>query len=366
VERQFTVMVVDDSAFMRKIISDLISEDSNFNVIFAAKNGTEAISKVKEYKPDVITMDINMPEANGFEAIKTIMRDNPTPIIMLSSTVDDGASDTLQALELGAVDFIKKPSGSISLDLYKIKESLLEKLRIAVQTNVSSSTPYHESYTKKLKTINQKDKKYLRMSGKGFNDLVAIGISTGGPKALQLLITQIPKAFPAPILIVQHMPPKFTKSLAQRLDAASQIKVIEAEDQMLIQAGTAYIAPGGWHMTVTKEGQFEYRIRLSQEEPRLGHRPSVDVMYESIIPYQELKRHIVIMTGMGSDGANGMKLLRDAGAVSTIAESQETCVVYGMPRAAVELDAAQYILPLYDIPRKLVNLVTSDHSPEIQ
>jgi two-component system chemotaxis response regulator CheB len=356
---QYNILVVDDSAFMRKIITDIISEESDFHVIYAAKNGAEAVEKTKELKPDLITMDIEMPIMNGLEALKIIMRDHPTPVVMLSSLTHDGAAETVQALEIGAVDFIQKPSGSISLDLYKVKRSLIEKLRIAVQTtNLKEFSP-DDTYlntTNRLKKTEEK-KWPQQKNNKSFTHIVAVGTSTGGPKALHVLITQMPKNFTAPILVVQHMPPKFTKSLAQRLDSLSAIRVVEAEDESLIESGTAYIAPGGVHMTLTKDRNSDYHIRLSEEEPRNGHRPSVDTLFDSLIAHNELKRHIIIMTGMGSDGAKGMKLLKEAGAESTIAESHETCVVYGMPRAAIELKAADHVLPLYQIPLKLTNLV---------
>lgn len=191
-----------------------------------------------------------------------------------------------------------------------------------------------------------------------FRHIVAIGTSTGGPKALQQLITKLPESFLAPILIVQHMPPKFTKSLALRLDSLSKIRVVEAEDESIVTSGTAYIAPGGWHMMLVKKGA-NYQIRLSNEEMRSGHRPSVDTLFESLIPYHELERHIVIMTGMGSDGAKGMNLLIKAGVKSTIVEAEESCVVYGMPRATLELNQVDYVLPLEEISRKLIELVQS-------
>ncbi|MNZ94519.1 Chemotaxis response regulator protein-glutamate methylesterase of group 2 operon [compost metagenome] len=194
-------------------------------------------------------------------------------------------------------------------------------------------------------------------SKKGFTDLVAIGTSTGGPKALKAVLEKIPAHFPAPIVIVQHMPANFTKSLAQRLDSLSELNVVEAEEGMELLPGTAYIAPGGHHMNVMNSTGGKYRVTLSEQAPRSGHRPSVDVLYESLIPLDSLKRHVVLLTGMGSDGAKAMKILYDSGVTSTIAESEETCVVYGMPRSAVELGCVNYILPLNEIGPKLVQIV---------
>ncbi|MDU5949799.1 MAG: CheB methylesterase domain-containing protein, partial [Paenibacillus macerans] len=194
-------------------------------------------------------------------------------------------------------------------------------------------------------------------AAKSFTDLVAIGTSTGGPKALKAVLEKIPADFPAPIVIVQHMPPNFTKSLAQRLNSLSELNVVEAEEGMELLGGTAYIAPGGFHLNVVPGPAESYRLHLSQEEPCNGHRPSVDVLYKSLFPLESLKRHIVLLTGMGSDGAKAMKRLYDAGVTSTIAESEETCVVFGMPRSAIELNCVSHVLPLHEIGPKLVQVV---------
>ncbi|MDB5052069.1 MAG: chemotaxis protein CheY [Bacilli bacterium] len=343
----YTVLVVDDSIFMRKLISDIISENPLYQVIATAKNGREAVEKTITHKPDVITMDVEMPEMDGLQALKIIMKENPTPVIMLSNLTKAGANETIQALEWGAIDFVKKPSGSISLDLHKVKSLLFEKLEIAVSSKVSKNTS--------LTGAIQRNASYIkRTPAFGFNHIVAVGTSTGGPRALQQLLSGIPEAFPAPIVIVQHMPPNFTKSLAQRLDTISNINVVEAEDGLPLEASTAYLAPGGFHMRVYKDGTKNYCLRTSKEDPRSGHRPSVDILFESLVPFTELKRHVILMTGMGSDGAKGMLALKNAGAMSTIAESEETCVVFGMPRAAIELQCVKYILPQQKIAEQLV------------
>ncbi|NEW05565.1 chemotaxis response regulator protein-glutamate methylesterase [Paenibacillus sp. SYP-B3998] len=361
----YNILIVDDSVFMRKIISDLISENPQFKIVGTAKNGKEAIDQVKLLRPDAVTMDIEMPEMNGLDALQRIMAEQPTPIIMLSSLTQEGASETIRALELGAIDFIRKPSGSISLDLYKVKQLLHEKLQIAVRSKMRSfqqvlPAKVPQTYLAKsnVSTLKPPDSKTLPSSGgTNFDNLVAIGTSTGGPRALHQVISQIPAGFPAPILIVQHMPPNFTKSLAQRLNDISQIQVVEAQDGDILHTATAYVAPGGWHMTAYKDSFKTYKIRLTKEDPRSGHRPSVDVMFESLIGMSELKRHIVLMTGMGSDGAKGMLALQQSGVTTTIAESEETCVVYGMPRAAVELKAAMHVLPQQNIAAKLTQAV---------
>jgi len=347
------VLVVDDSAFMRKLITDMIAEDPEFEIVDSARNGQEAVDKTIRLRPDVITMDVEMPVKNGIDALREIMTICPTPVIMLSSLTDAGNELTIRALEIGAVDFVKKPSGSISVDLYKVKDRLMEKLRVALQAKLQ---PRQEVQTGSLAMPIAPPLVKAERSGQ-FRHLVAIGTSTGGPKALQRVLPALPKHFPAPILIVQHMPPNFTRSLAGRLDVLSQIRVVEAEQDMPVESGTAYIAPGGWHMGLHRTPGHQYLIRLSQDEPRNGHRPSVDYLFESLYERTELMRHLVLMTGMGGDGAHAMKHLRDSGVQTTIAEAEETCVVFGMPKVAIELQAASDVLPLHEIPRKLIEVV---------
>jgi two-component system chemotaxis response regulator CheB len=348
---------------MRKIITDLISDAPDLEVVGTAKNGLEAVEQVKLLRPQAVTMDIEMPEMNGLGALQRIMRETPTPVIMLSSLTAEGAAETIRALELGAVDFIRKPSGSISLDLYKVKQLLHEKLRIAVKLNVKQTTlapsPPIVTNSAAANAVPAviKAQAAKRPGASRFDHIVAIGTSTGGPRALHQVVSQLPGELPAPVLIVQHMPPNFTRSLAERLNDVSRLKVVEAEDGVQLETGTAYVAPGGWHMAAVRAGSGTFRIRLTKDDPRSGHRPSVDVLFESLVPLTELKRHAVVMTGMGSDGAKGMLALKRSGAVTTIAEAEETCVVYGMPRAAAELGGASEVIPQPLIARKIVQAV---------
>ncbi|MFC0214357.1 chemotaxis response regulator protein-glutamate methylesterase [Paenibacillus chartarius] len=372
----YRILVVDDSVFMRKIVSDIVSEHPELEVVGTAKNGKEAVEQVKLLKPHAVTLDVEMPIMNGLEALQKIMKEAPTPVVMLSSLTEEGAAETIKALEFGAFDFIRKPSGSISLDLYKVKQQLHEKLLAAVKVTMRSiAQPFAGSapplvsrgtavnkpgVLSAAESVNKANAGKPRSSK--FDQLIAIGTSTGGPRALHQVISQLPGDLPAPVLIVQHMPPSFTKSLAQRLNDVSQLKVVEAEDDQLLETGTVYVAPGGWHMMARREQGGGYRIKLTKDEPRSGHRPSVDVMFESLVPMKELKRHAVIMTGMGSDGAKGMLALRKSGAVITIAEAEETCVVYGMPRAAVELQGVTDVVKQPEIARKIVQSVHSASS----
>lgn len=433
----YRVLVVDDSAFMRAIISDLILQDEQFVITATAANGAEAVAAAAELQPDVITMDLEMPVMNGIEALELIMKATPIPVIMLSGISEDNARDTIKALQYGALDFIRKPTSSKSGDIHQVGEQLLEKLRIAVFARRSKSgilpekpkseiktpaeqqpkppltarpklidtpsplaTPLYKAKPESLieekrrpaakeslsKPPNKKvssEKRVVIQGGvlppkhqpaptsadkppsqagrkargsEAFKHIVAIGTSTGGPRALHEVICNLPSGFPAPVLVVQHMPPKFTKSLAQRLDSFSALTVVEAEQGMRVSSGNVYVAPGGKHMELGKDSAGYY-IRLTDQPQRNGHRPSVDVMFESLLPFSDIERHAVIMTGMGSDGAKGLKALSDNGVVSTIAESEETCIVYGMPRAAVECGAARHILPLHGIAGMLASAV---------
>lgn len=356
----YKVLIVDDSAFMRRMVSDLISDDPDFIVIGTAKHGQEAIEMNTRLKPDVITMDVEMPVMNGLDALRSIMKTRPVPVIMLSSLTHAGALETIEALQFGAVDFVQKPSGSISLDIYKVKVDLLQKLHTAMQAKVRQSEVREEKASLFIKNKRNVQKNGKTTPGSSSEKhIVAIGTSTGGPRALQKVLCQLPSDFAAPIVIVQHMPPRFTKSLAQRLDSLSAIRVVEAEDHMVLESGTAYIAPGGMHMLVKGGGNETAMISLNQNGPKSGHRPSVDVLFESLLPLRYFKRHIVLMTGMGSDGAKGMKLLKENGAATTIAESEETCVVYGMPRSAVQLGVVDEILKNDDIAEALIRVTRS-------
>ncbi|MFT4413582.1 protein-glutamate methylesterase/protein-glutamine glutaminase [Fredinandcohnia humi] len=351
---KINVLIVDDSAFMRKLISDFLKEDSRIEIVGTARNGLDALSKIKKLRPDVITMDVEMPEMNGIEALKRIMDEQPLPVVMLSSTTKEGAENTFAAMQHGAVDFIQKPSGSISMDLHIIKEEIVNKVLNASKANLKSlQKPINTQKTPTTKVLDySKIEPSIRNSEK---KLLCIGTSTGGPRALQQVLTRIPKDYNAPILIVQHMPPGFTKSLANRLDSLCDINVKEAENGEFLTAGTAYIAPGGFHLKVKRIGT-SLAIHIDDSEIRNGHRPSVDVMFESVSNIKDVRKIAVIMTGMGADGSKGLKKLKETGQVFSIAESKETSIVFGMPKAAIETNLVDRVVPLDEIAETVLSL----------
>ena len=409
------VLIADDSSFMRNVLSDLFASAPDFEVIGTAADGSEAVKLVSRLKPDLVTMDVNMPIMNGLQALEVIMESCPTPVVMLSSLTKEDADETVRALQLGAVDFITKAGGSVSR-IDTIKDEILEKSRNAATAKVkkfinnenilgkkqeaanlkrinilerkgatvpnrgitptsivasrlkptahvtatsrtSSILKQHSSVTEKLA---KRENPYLKMrsahssGSSGGNKLIALGTSTGGPKALQYVVPKLPADMPCGMVIVQHMPAGFTKSLAERLDDISQVKVKEAEDMEPILPGCVYIAPGDYHMEITGSGSQRV-ISLNQKPPLAAHRPAVDIMFDSVAQYGG-DVVSVILTGMGCDGTAGMKKIKEAGGY-IIAESQETCVVYGMPKAVVDAGISDEVLPVQNIAEAIMNAV---------
>lgn len=352
-----SVLVVDDSAFMRKVIQDIINSDPLMQVVGTAKNGKEALLKVKLLRPDVVTLDIEMPEMDGLTALENIMATNPLPVVMLSNLTQLGAKATMQALQLGAVDFIPKPSGPISLDIATISDEIIKKVKIAASAHVSPTIKTSEAdmTTEPARLIPLKKTD----SEKQLDKLVVIGASTGGPKALHQVVSAIPNDIDAGILIVQHMPAGFTRSLAERLNAKSNIRVKEAEDGEPILPGNAYIAPGDYHMRIHRQKLplgDRMVIKLNQDEPRAGHRPSINEMFLSVAEQFQGIVVGVILTGMGNDGSSALQSLQRKGA-RIIAEDQSTCVVYGMPKSAIESGYVNEVLPLPEISPAILKML---------
>lgn len=487
------VLVVDDSALMRKIVKDILLSDPAFNVISTANNGKEAVEKTISLNPDVITMDVEMPVMNGIEAVKEIMKSKPTPIIMLSALTSQGAETTIKALSEGALDFICKPSGSISVDLAKISEEIILKVKTAASANVKrkiskvevlpssgkprkvlivdssdhirkivadfidsepdleildqavnskqaiekveektpdvilmdiempdndglyavteilkryeipivifsgkadnnlkdvklalelgavdfitkppSGTSLHLMKTLLLKRLREAkfqrvDKTKFKKSSAEIENIVLIGSSTGGPQTLERLIPQFPKNIPAGILIVQHMPEFFTKSLADRLNRSSSVRVKEAEQGDEIKNGIALLAPGNYHMTVYEQkvnGINKRFVALNKEEKIHGVRPSVDITFSSAVNMFKSNTVGIILTGMGRDGANSMGLIKAKGG-HTIAQDKDTSIIFGMPDAAIKLGVVDRVLPLDKIPYDVLDFLSSRKIVEV-
>lgn len=337
---------------MRKIISDLFSAEQDFTVIDTARDGRDGVDKVKRLKPDVVTLDVEMPIMDGLQALEIIMRDHPTPVVMVSSLTREGADATLKALEKGAVDFVAKTAGPIS-SIDSIRTDILAKCRAAAKVNVKQLTrPRPPS----LPVPEYQPPKFTALT----NELiVAIGTSTGGPRALQEILTRLPGNLPCGVVIVQHMPPGFTKSLSDRLNSLCALTVKEAENNDLITPGTVLIAPGNYHLTLDRQGGKTF-VKLNQEPPIGGHRPSVDPMMESVASIYGSRATGVILTGMGHDGSKGMKAIKTNQGY-TIAEDQSTTVVYGMPKSAIELGVIDKVVPLPGVAAEIVRHLQTKH-----
>ncbi|HBS45441.1 MAG TPA: chemotaxis response regulator protein-glutamate methylesterase [Paenibacillus sp.] len=354
VVQNIKVLVVATSVIMRKQISNLIAEDSIIEVIGAARNASEAVSMVQELRPDVVTIDIEVPELNSLVALSSMMSKRPTPILILSSGSKDGITATITGLQNGAVDFISKPTQLFGPDLSQIKDELIFKLKQAAQIPLRTLILNNITVSTVIAGQQVEDAPKTGCM-EGFDQIVAIGCGVGGPKALEIVIGSLPANFPYPLLIVQHMPPKYTKVLAERLNRFSSVQVVEAKNDQLVLGGTAYIAPGNCHMTVVQQGQV-CRIKLHKKAPVNGYRPSIDVLFESISGLKSLKQHLILMTGRGSDGARGMLNAKQAGAQSTLVESQETSIVNEMLEAAVELGCVDYEVPSHLLASKIMEV----------
>jgi len=332
-----TVLVVDDSAVMRKIISELLERDPELVVTGTAKNGAEAIRKTKELMPDVITMDIEMPVMDGMTSLQHIMNECPTPVVMLSAAGKRQSEIALKSLERGAVDFIPKTGASLSLDLESEQDQIIAKVKAAAQAVIMPRLASDEP------AIVSSD-----VHSTNGEWLVMIGASTGGPRALPEVLSRLPSDLPASVLIVQHMPEGFTRSFAERLNWISSLEVREAQEGDRLEKGIALVAPGNKHLTVKDQ-----KVHLT-DDPKVHYvRPAVDLMMKSAAPSYGPRAIGVILTGMGYDGAEGMKEIKRYGG-KTIVQNEDTCVVYGMPKAAVDLDAADQIAPLDQIARHVV------------
>jgi two-component system, chemotaxis family, protein-glutamate methylesterase/glutaminase len=347
------VLVVDDSALMRKLIPAVLARDPSIEVVGTAMDGAFALKKIEELHPDVVTLDLEMPRMDGMETLRLIMRRAPMPVVLFSTHSKEGGYATLKALALGAIDFVQKPQDAAAGHLDSIADQLIEKIKVAKRAAgrklpaavVSDDPPKGKKKTHSTIAPNR---------------IVAIGISTGGPNALQYVLSQIPGDFPASILIVQHMPEGFTEMFAKRLDECCALEVQEARSGDLLVAGRVLICPGNRHIMVRRMPRGDMAV-LSDGAPVNGHRPSADVLFHSVAQQFGITAVGLLMTGMGEDGAEGLGALKAAGGV-TIAQSEDTCVVSGMPRAAISKGYADKIIPLESIAAFLVQNYGGDRS----
>lgn len=353
------IIVVDDSAFMRKAISDMIESERNFEVIAKFRDGRELVEKVDNYNPDIITLDVHMRDLDGLATLKELKRLGKNyPVLMLSSSTTEGSELTLECLDNGAISFITKPSGSISLDIIKVQKDLIEEIK-SITSNIKSTkkfinTTHKTSYTNNDVTI-IKEKNIPPLNTIPRNkriDAVVIGASTGGPKALQEVLTKLPSDLGVPVFVVQHMPEGFTKVFAERLDKSCKMKVIEASEGMKIYKDTIYIAKGGQHMTVGVNNT----LSLNEEPAIWGVRPAVDKLFNSAIKVYGGNLISAILTGMGKDGADGTCNIKDNGGV-TISEDKSTCTIYGMPKAAFETGKVDLVVPLDEIASRIIKII---------
>lgn len=337
------VLVVDDSALIREVLSRTLGRDGDIIVVGTAEDPLDAREKIKALSPDVVTLDIEMPNMNGLAFLEKLMRLHPLPVVMVSTLTARGATETVLALELGAVDFVAKPSVDLAGGIEAFGANLRDKVRAAASSDVRSRAMRAEP-----------PKLAIRTAAAPPGALIALGASTGGVEAIRAVLSGMPVDCP-PIVIAQHMPAGFTSRFAARLDELSEIKVVEAEDRMPLETGHAYVARGDYHLRVERtSGQL--KCRLTQDELTSGHRPSVDVLFESVAKNIGPMAVGCILTGMGRDGARGLKLMRDAGAY-TIGQSKTSALVYGMPRVAFEEGAVVEQAPVEAITARIAAAV---------
>lgn len=349
--KKIRVLVVDDSTFMRKVLEKIYNSDEQMQVVGSAKDGREAVSMAESLKPDVISMDINMPHVDGLQATAEIMTTNPKPIVIVSSESKEGAASTLRALELGAIEFVAKPSGGVDLDMQSVKEELLRKMRMAAKVRVvrtasrlastiqnagAGSKPAPAKASPRSETGSGLDQRF---------PVVVIAASTGGPATVMRIAPGFTRDFPAAVILVQHMPASFTAQYATQLAEFTEIRVKEAEPNESLQPGTLYICPGGQHLRVTPSG----KIQLDGTTGRInGYLPNIDVTMESVAAYAGSLSIAAVLTGMGNDSANGAKAIKSAGGL-VLAQNEATCVIFGMPAEVIKAGLADQVLGIDDV-----------------
>jgi two-component system chemotaxis response regulator CheB len=343
--RLIRVLVADGSAFMRTALTRMIEADPALRVSGTARTGLEALEKISTLQPDVVTLDVEMPGLNGLETLQRIMREHPRPVIMVSSLTQEGAETTLEALGIGAFDYVPKHLSHVSLEIAEIKDGLVSKIKAAAEAG--RRRPMARVTRAAMAPAP------LRAAPRVRAGVVALGTSTGGPKALQEILPLLPADLPVGVLIVQHMPEGFTGPLARRLDGLCKVSVREATHDELIEPGVVYLAPAGQHMTVARRTPSKVVIRLSHSPENTLHMPSVDVMMLSVAEVFRALCLGVIMTGMGADGVEGMRAIRQHGGL-TVGQDELSCTVYGMPRACAQAGLLQRVVSLPQIPEQIL------------
>ena len=356
------VLVVDDSGFFRRRLCEILSADALIEVVGTAVDGADGVKKAAQLNPDVITMDIEMPVMDGITAVRRIMAAKPTPVLMFSSLTHEGAQATLNALEAGAADFLPKQFEDIAKDRDEAKQLLCSRVRALARKQVAASRPAVACTVQAANVavsgarpvaVKPVAARPLPVAAKveavrrGYNQIVVIGTSTGGPVALQQVLTKLPANFPVPILLVQHMPASFTPAFAERLNQMCALTVKQAEDGDTLMPGTVLLAPGGRQMMVEQRGGL-VRARVIDGDPNMHYRPSVDITFASVAKAYAGKALALVLTGMGADGREGARLLKQGGA-TVWAQDEQSCVIYGMPAAVVDAGLADRVLALSDI-----------------
>jgi two-component system, chemotaxis family, protein-glutamate methylesterase/glutaminase len=350
--KKIRVLVVDDSTFMRKVLENIYSSDEHLQVVGSAKDGREAVSMAESLKPDVISMDINMPHVDGLQATAEIMTTNPKPIVIVSSESREGAASTLRALELGAIEFVAKPSSGIDLDMQSVKEELLRKVRMAAKvrvvrtaTRLASSIQSAGSNAKPASAPKTSARPATGAASDQRFPVVVLVASTGGPATVMRIAPGFTRDFPAAVILVQHMPATFTSQYAAQLAEFTEIRVKEAESNESLVPGTLYICPGGQHLRVTPTG----RIQLDGAAGRInGYLPNMDVTMESVATYAGPLSIAGVLTGMGNDGTSGARAIKNAGGL-VLAQDEATCVIFGMPSEAIKAGVVDQVLGIDDI-----------------
>lgn len=343
------VLIVDDSALMRQLLTELLSRDPGLEVVGTAPDPYIAWEKIKKLGPDVLTLDVEMPRMDGLVFLEKLMRAHPMPVLMVSSLTEKGCQTTLHALELGAIDFVPKPKVDVRSGTIDLAQEIIGKVKTAARARLQSRKKPAVEAQARPQPLNSE------ALARSTHRVVAVGASTGGTEALREFLTALPADFPG-VVVVQHMPEKFTSSFAERLDGLCQIRVEEARDGDRILPGHALIAPGNYHMSVTRSGA-DYRVRVAMGPLVNHHRPSVDVLFDSCARYLGSNAVGVIMTGMGDDGAKGLLAMHEAGA-KTVAQDEASCIVFGMPKEAIALGGVDEVAPLHRIPAVVAHFLS--------